>query len=208
MATLSVGGNTVFDGATLQSGVTFASGITFPAGHLIQSKEINIGGAYTSGNVKRTNESSNPPGTHVHADFDMTCSNIPQISNKIIKVQYNLFVSHDNHPQYFIVHSWDNSSWVKSPRGATTGAGANWGDANSQYPHGAGGYDSDNNNIQHIQCNAIWTDSTSSNTTLYTRLHWQSQNDTSNIYINRNVNHSTTHGAVTNSSGSIYIYQG
>ena len=130
------------------------------------------------------------------------------ISNKIIKVQYNLFVSHDNHPQYFIVHSWDNSSWVKSPRGGTTGAAQTWGDANSQYPHGAGGYDADNNNVEHVQCNAIWTDSTSSNTTLYTRLHWQSQNDTTNIYINRNVNHGTTHGAVMNSSGSIYIYQG
>ena len=208
MATLSVGGTTVFDGSALQSGVTIASGTTFPAGHLIQSKEKNMGGVYASGNVKQSNPNSNPPGTHVHADFDMTCSNIPQVSSKVIKVQYNLFVSHGNHPQYFIIHSWDNSSWVKSPRGATTGAALTYGDANSQYPHGQGGYDSDDNNTQQVQCNSIWTDSTSTNTTLYTRLYWQSQNDTVNIYINRTINHGASHGGVMNSSGSVYIYQG
>ena len=37
MATLSVGGTTVFDGAVLQSGVTVASGTTFPAGHVVQT---------------------------------------------------------------------------------------------------------------------------------------------------------------------------
>ena len=45
MATLSVGGTTVFDGAVLQSGVTgtgitsgtITSGVTFPAGHVIQT---------------------------------------------------------------------------------------------------------------------------------------------------------------------------
>ena len=44
MATLSVGGTTVFDGAVLQSGVTgtgitsgtITSGVTFPSGHIIQ----------------------------------------------------------------------------------------------------------------------------------------------------------------------------
>jgi hypothetical protein len=39
MATLSVGGTTVFDGSALQSGVTGAltTGVTFPAGHIIQT---------------------------------------------------------------------------------------------------------------------------------------------------------------------------
>ena len=181
---------------------------SFPAGHLIKSKEQNMGGVYASGNVKQQNPNSNPPGAHVHADFDMTCSNIPQVSSKVIKVQYNLFVSHGNHPQYFIIHSWDNSSWVKSPRGATTGAALTYGNANSQYPHGQGGYDGDNNNTQHVQVATTWVDTTSSNTTLYTRLYWQSQNDTVNIYINRTINHGAIHGGVMNSSGSVYIYQG
>lgn len=45
MATLAVGGTTVFDGAALQSGVTgtLGSGITFPAGHVIKVSEYNIG---------------------------------------------------------------------------------------------------------------------------------------------------------------------
>ena len=193
---------------TVTTGNLSNSAIVYPTGHLIKSKEINVGSAYASGNVKRSNESSNPPGTHVHANFDMTCSGIPQVSNKVIKVQYNLYVSHDNHPQFFIIHSWDNSSWVKSPRGAEDSAGQSWGNNNSKYPHGQGGYDADNNNTQHVQVATTWVDTTSSNTTLYTRLYWQSQNGTTNIFINRCVNNSTTHGAVMNSSGSIYVYQG
>ena len=45
MATLAVGGTTVFDGAALQSGVTgtLGSGITFPAGHVIRVSEYDIG---------------------------------------------------------------------------------------------------------------------------------------------------------------------
>jgi hypothetical protein len=38
MATLSVGGTTVFDGATLQSGAVLTSA-TFPAGHIVQMKQ-------------------------------------------------------------------------------------------------------------------------------------------------------------------------
>ena len=47
MATLAVGGTTVFDGATLQSGVSFSSGTTFPAGHIINHWQIvrSSGGA-------------------------------------------------------------------------------------------------------------------------------------------------------------------
>ena len=39
MATLSVGGTTVFDGSALQSGVTgtIGTGVTFPTGHILQS---------------------------------------------------------------------------------------------------------------------------------------------------------------------------
>ena len=48
MATLSVGGNTVFDGATLQSGVTIASGTTFPAGLIRQIKFGDLGSLSTS----------------------------------------------------------------------------------------------------------------------------------------------------------------
>ena len=44
MATLSVGGTTVFDGSALQSGVTGAltTGVTFPAGHILQVKYKQI----------------------------------------------------------------------------------------------------------------------------------------------------------------------
>ena len=193
---------------TVATGNLSNSAIVYPAGHLIQSKEINVGSAYASGNVKRSNESSNPPGTHVHANFDMTCSNIPQVSNKVIKVSYNIYCSHMNHAQFFVVHSWDNSSWTKSPRGAEDSAGSNWGNNNSKYPHGIGAYDTDSNNVEHMIVSSTWADTTSSNTTLYTRLYWQSQNDTVHIFINRTVNHSTTHGGVANSTGSIYVYQG
>ena len=58
MATLSVGGNTVFDGATLQSGVTGSpalnlSNATFPAGHVLQtvhSRSTQTSISHTSGN--------------------------------------------------------------------------------------------------------------------------------------------------------------
>jgi len=46
MATLAVGGTTVFDGATLQSGVGLASA-TFPAGHIIQTKGVTNNTKYT-----------------------------------------------------------------------------------------------------------------------------------------------------------------
>ena len=39
MATLSVGGTTVFDGATLQSGVGLASA-TFPAGTIVKWEQV------------------------------------------------------------------------------------------------------------------------------------------------------------------------
>jgi len=44
MATLAVGGTTVFDGAALQSGVTgtLGSGITFPAGHVLQIQHYEV----------------------------------------------------------------------------------------------------------------------------------------------------------------------
>ena len=59
MATLSVGGNTVFDGATLQSGVTGSpalnlSNATFPAGHVLQtvhSRSTQTSISHTNGNT-------------------------------------------------------------------------------------------------------------------------------------------------------------
>jgi hypothetical protein len=42
MATLSVGGTTVFDGATLQSGAVLTSA-TFPAGHIVTYKSVTWG---------------------------------------------------------------------------------------------------------------------------------------------------------------------
>ena len=59
MATLSVGGTTVFDGATLQSGAVLTSA-TFPAGHVIQQVSTN----YDSGvaNVSTSSTTFQPSG--------------------------------------------------------------------------------------------------------------------------------------------------
>ena len=181
---------------------------SFPAGHLIQSKEINVGSAYASGNIYRSNNTSNPPGVETHANFRMTCSNIPQVSNKVIKVQYNIHAVHSNHPSFWIVHSWDNSNWARSPRGAEDSAGMNWGDANARYPHSQGGYETDVNQVDSVILSSTWTDTTSSNTTLYVRLHWMSQNSTAHVFLNRSLDNNTTHGVVPNSSGTIHVYQG
>jgi hypothetical protein len=187
---------------------TIGTGVTFPAGHVIQSKFINIGSAYASGNISRENSSSNPPGAEVHANLRMTCSSIPSVSNKVIKVQYSIFVAHENHPQFHIVHSWDNSSWTKSPRGVEDSAGMTWGNSYDRYPHAMGGYESDVNKVDSLLVTSIWTDTTSSNNTLYTRLYWQSQNSTSHVFLNRTRDNNSTHGGLANSTGSIYIFQG
>ena len=49
MATLSVGGTTIFDGATLQSGVDMSEIATMPsAGHVINTTQFDIGELYWS----------------------------------------------------------------------------------------------------------------------------------------------------------------
>jgi hypothetical protein len=42
MATLSVGGTTVFDGSALQSGVTIDGATTFPAGHVLSTWGVTV----------------------------------------------------------------------------------------------------------------------------------------------------------------------
>jgi hypothetical protein len=50
MATLSVGGTTIFDGSALQSGVTgtIGTGVTFPTGHILQVVHNYIDDTHTS----------------------------------------------------------------------------------------------------------------------------------------------------------------
>ena len=184
---------------------------TFPSGHLIRTSHISIGKPYTSGNIYRLNNTSNPPGVETDSAFRITCSNIPEVSNKLIEVTYSLRCFHNNHPNWYVVYSWDNSSWVKAPygRGASdeTGDGGVVGNNPWKYPHATGAYDTDQNTTNDVNVNATWTDSSSSNTTLYTRLYWGSQNSTDNVFINRTIGLGTSHGYIANSHGWINIYQ-
>ena len=95
MATLSVGGTTVFDGSALQSGVTGAltTGVSFPAGHIIQQSPIQRNTERTS-----TTSTSEEAGYEL---FSLTISDL-LVANTRIRIQLNLSLWHqDSYSGFF-----------------------------------------------------------------------------------------------------------
>jgi hypothetical protein len=87
MATLSVGGTTVFDGATLQSGAVLTSA-TFPTGHVIQMKHKRH---YVDGH-HNLNSSSGWVSHGDEASFKFTFT--PQQQTSTIVLDFTLPVTH------------------------------------------------------------------------------------------------------------------
>jgi len=118
MATLSVGGTTVFDGATLQSGVALTSA-TFPSGHILQCKGDRHDFKLAGSAVVASGSSETPFGTSL--EVAITCQSTS-----------NFLVLHLHVPDFYTgsssggVHSgfvYDTNSFASSFTGMPGTAG-------------------------------------------------------------------------------------
>ena len=128
MATLSVGGTTVFDGLALQSGVTVAdmSNFTFPSGHILQCKGDRYDFKTEGSAINVTNSTTTPFG--VGLEVAITCastSNFLRLDTCLPDI-YTAACSGGFHAGFV----YDTSSFASSFTGLPGTAGSH---ANGQY---------------------------------------------------------------------------
>ena len=119
MATLTVGGTQVFDGATLQSGAVLTSA-TFPAGHIIQT-------AYATDGTHFVLASHNSM-TEISTDFRVTITP-KSTSNKLI-MQFHMPVAEGGTGQLWNFQFYDvTGTDIPEPKSASqiTGHEEGWG---------------------------------------------------------------------------------
>ena len=95
MATLSVGGTTVFDGSALQSGVTGdVSGVTiFPAGHVVQIQSVETG-ALATGSANGPYLDDTPPQSN-EGDQVLSLAITPTSATNKLEILINISVGVD-----------------------------------------------------------------------------------------------------------------
>ena len=117
MATLAVGGTTVFDGATLQSGVSFSSGTTFPAGHIIQVVQT----------VKTDTWSTTANGNSPQLITGFSRTITPSATSSKILVQCSLYAGASAYSHYI----WVKHNGSGSYNNLSNGSDASVGDTSS-----------------------------------------------------------------------------
>jgi hypothetical protein len=116
MATLSVGGTTIFDGSALQSGVTGAltTGVTFPAGHIIQTQLDTNSNTGAGVAVTGSDGSTNSEGYQL---FNKSFTPLSPTS-KILLQTSNVFVGEEaNIGNWGWLNAWYDTTKVASATG-------------------------------------------------------------------------------------------
>jgi hypothetical protein len=206
MADLVLGSTTIMT----ESGgsASLSSDVGMPSGMLIGHDYCKLEGAIVSGNLYRTIAEFNYT-TYSNQSARLSLSSLPK--NKTIVIAYHLFISYDNHPYFHIKTSWTSHgsgmAYISTNTNSSSTAGMNWGDNVNKYPLGLGGYDTDQNTVQHVIVQGVIEDTNASNTSLYSQLWWGSQNSTSHVRCNKTLSDGNEHGAHTTSFGYMYAYQ-
>jgi len=199
----SAGNNVITEsgGTATLNNISMGSSIIQRTRNLDTRSIKKIEGRYSSGNVNR-NPSLMPSVTY-HSLSGMC-------ANKNIIVRYYFYMQYANHAALHIDYSWDNSNWTYWPTGPGSGgtAGATWGNDWNKYPLGGIDYQPDLNARSYLIMTGYLEDANPSNTTIYVRPYWWSENNTGSIYLNGNQNNGVYHGMVLTSYCEILCYQG